>query len=54
MNFISPYLAGILIGLGAWLLYAAIGRIAGISGILYAAIWQKKNQNKYTLNSTTL
>ena len=37
----SALLGGMLIGLAASLLYAGIGRIAGISGILNAAIEQR-------------
>ncbi|RVU86310.1 YeeE/YedE family protein [Leucothrix sargassi] len=40
-NFIYPILGGVLIGLSATLLLLALGRIAGISGIVWAAITDK-------------
>ena len=40
MSSIAPALAGgALIGLSAALLYGLLGRIAGISGIAYGALW---------------
>ena len=38
---VSALLGGMLIGLAATVLYAGIGRIAGISGILNSAIEQR-------------
>ena len=42
---LTPFLpalgGGLLIGLAALLLYAASGRIAGISGIGYGLLWQR-------------
>lgn len=38
---ITALIGGMLIGLAAILLYATLGRIAGISGILYAALWNR-------------
>ncbi len=40
-NFIWPILGGVLIGLSATFLLLLIGRIAGISGILWGAISNK-------------
>lgn len=40
-NFIWPILGGILIGLSATLLLLLLGRIAGISGIIWGAFTQK-------------
>ncbi len=37
-EFIAPLSGGLLIGLGASLLLVTLGRIAGISGILWAAL----------------
>lgn len=37
-----PFAGGLLIGLAALLLYAALGRIAGISGIAYGALWGER------------
>lgn len=39
-----PFAGGLLIGLAALLLYAAPGRIAGISGIAYGALWGERAQ----------
>ena len=39
-----PFFGGLLIGLAALLLYAALGRIAGISGIAYSALWGEQSQ----------
>jgi uncharacterized protein len=36
---LQPLLGGLMIGLSALLLYAAIGRIAGISGITFGLFW---------------
>ena len=40
-NFIYPIFGGVLIGLSATLLLLLLGRIAGISGIVWAAITDK-------------
>ncbi|MGQ0585643.1 MAG: YeeE/YedE family protein [Gammaproteobacteria bacterium] len=36
---LAPLAGGVLIGLASLLLYLALGRIAGVSGIAYAGIW---------------
>ncbi len=36
---LAPLAGGALIGLAAVLLYATLGRIAGVSGIYYGGIW---------------
>ena len=41
---VSALLGGALIGLAAVLLYAALGRIAGISGILASAVEQRTDR----------
>ena len=38
MPWLAPLAGGVLIGLASWLLLAALGRVAGISGIAAAAI----------------
>jgi uncharacterized membrane protein YedE/YeeE len=38
-HFVAPLAGGVLIGGAALLLYAAVGRIAGVSGIAYGGIW---------------
>jgi len=38
-EYAAPLAGGILIGLAAVLLYAVLGRIAGISGIAYGSLW---------------
>lgn len=44
-----PLVGGLLIGSAALLLYAASGRIAGISGIFYAALWGEHSQRWWRL-----
>ena len=44
-----PFIGGLLIGSAALLLYAASGRIAGISGITYAALWGERAQRGWRL-----
>lgn len=39
MAFLDSLLGGLLIGSAALLLYATLGRIAGISGITFGVIW---------------
>lgn len=38
MPWLMPLVGGVLIGLASWLLLAALGRVAGISGIAAAAL----------------
>ena len=38
MDYLSPLIGGILIGISALLLYAVQGQIAGISGIVFSAM----------------
>lgn len=44
-----PLIGGLLIGSAALLLYAASGRIAGISGIAYAALWGARSERWWRL-----
>src|ERR1044071_1161811 len=37
--FLPPLIGGLMIGLSALLLYAGVGRIAGISGITFGLFW---------------
>lgn len=41
MSLFQAFSGGVMIGAAALLLYAASGRIAGISGIGYGLLWQK-------------
>jgi uncharacterized membrane protein YedE/YeeE len=38
-DFVAPLAGGALIGAAALLLYATLGRIAGVSGIAYGGLW---------------
>ncbi len=44
-QFVMPLFGGVLIGLSATLLLLLIGRIAGISGIVWGAIFEKFNRD---------
>ncbi len=41
---LQAFSGGVLIGLASWLLLAAIGRVAGISGIVASALVPTKNE----------
>ncbi len=43
----NPLIGGLLIGAAALLLYAMAGRIAGISGIAYGAVWGESVQRPW-------
>lgn len=50
MSSLAPALAGgALIGLSAALLYGLLGRIAGISGIAYGALWGERTERPWRL-----
>jgi uncharacterized protein len=42
-NYLPALLGGILIGLASWLLLASLGRVAGISSIANAALFERKH-----------
>jgi uncharacterized protein len=44
LPFLQPLVGGLLIGLASWLLLASLGRVAGISGIMSAAIAPSKDE----------
>ena len=43
-DFVQPLVGGFLIGAAAVLLYATLGRIAGISGIAYGTAWTRGSE----------
>lgn len=45
-NFIWPIIGGLLIGLSVTALYLSIGRIAGISGIVWGAVTRNASPDK--------
>lgn len=47
MQLAISFIGGLMIGSAALLLYAAAGRIAGISGILGGAIWEKPQERTW-------
>ena len=47
MNWSLSFAGGLMIGAAALLLYALIGRIAGISGILYGAAWREAGVERH-------
>lgn len=47
MNWQLSFAGGLMIGAAALLLYALIGRIAGISGILYGGAWRERGGERY-------
>jgi uncharacterized membrane protein YedE/YeeE len=49
MNHLPSLVGGLLIGLSALILYAAIGRIAGISGITFGLYWGEARQRPWRL-----
>jgi uncharacterized protein len=49
MNWVWHLAGGLLIGVAALLLYAALGRIAGISGIGYDALWSRDSERHWRL-----
>lgn len=49
MNLLLALIGGILIGAAALVLYAGSGRIAGISGILYGAVWEQAAERNWRL-----
>ena len=49
MNLAMSFIGGLMIGAAALLFYAAEGRIAGISGILGGAMWERKRERVWRL-----
>lgn len=49
MSLLLALIGGAMIGFAALVLYAGSGRIAGISGILYGAIWEKVTDKGWRL-----
>lgn len=49
MNLAMSFTGGLMIGSAALLLYAMSGRIAGISGILGGAMWERQQERLWRL-----
>ena len=47
MNWIQSLTGGLMIGAAALMLYGLIGRIAGISGIFYGAVWREAGPERH-------
>lgn len=47
MDFAIPAAGGMLIGLAALLLYGTLGRIAGVSGIAFGAVWTRGRERHW-------
>jgi uncharacterized protein len=46
-NYFPALAGGILIGLSSWLLLASLGRVAGISGIASAALFEREHEGSH-------
>jgi uncharacterized protein len=49
MPYWDGVIGGLLIGAASLLLYATLGRIAGISGIAYESVWARGAERRWTL-----